>query len=84
MMLENLNARLVADWRTLTKFWSVRMTAIGAVLYPLLISVQVMPPEVQAVFPIKYRALVALAFQMASFYVRVVVQPKLQQPKPGA
>lgn len=79
-MLEQLKSRLVADWRTLTKFWSVRMTAIGAILYPLLISVQAMPPEAQAMFPLKYRALAALIFQMASLYVRVVVQPKLQQP----
>jgi hypothetical protein len=78
-MFENLKSRLVADWRTIMKFWSVRMAAIGAILYPLLISVQAMPPEVQAIFPLKYRALAALIFQMASLYVRVVVQPKLQQ-----
>jgi hypothetical protein len=76
-----VQSRLVTDWRTITRFWSVRMAAIGAILYPLLISVQVMPPEVQAVFPLKYRAAAAVIFQLASLYVRVVVQPKLQQPR---
>jgi hypothetical protein len=80
-MWGKIEARLVADWRTIGKFWSVRMAAIGAILYPLLISVQVMPPTVQALFPLKYRAIAAVIFQLASLYVRVVVQPKLQQPR---
>lgn len=79
-MLDNLKSRLVADWRTIMRFWSVRMTALGAILYPVLISVQAMPPEVQAMFPLKYRVIAAFIYQAASFYVRVVVQPKLQQP----
>lgn len=75
-----LTQRLVADWRTITKFWSVRMAAIGAILYPLLIAVQAMPPEVQAMLPLKYRAIAAGLYALASLITRVVIQPKLQQP----
>lgn len=79
-----LTKRLVADWRTITKFWSVRMTAFGAILYPLLIAVQALPPEVQALFPLKYRALAAGLYAVASLITRVVIQPKLQPPTAGA
>jgi hypothetical protein len=70
-------SRLVADWRTISKFWSVRMNAIGVVIYPLLISVQALPPEAQAVFPLKYRAIAAGIYAMASLFTRIVIQPKL-------
>lgn len=79
-MLGAIEARLVADWHTISKFWSVRMAAIGAILYPLLIAVQAMPAEVQAIFPVEYRAIVAGLYAMASLVTRVVIQPKLQQP----
>lgn len=69
--------RLVADWRTITKFWSVRMNAVGAILYPLLISVQAMPEPVQQMLPVEYRAIAAGLFAIASIIVRVFVQPKL-------
>jgi hypothetical protein len=74
-----IHDRLVADWRTMMKFWSVRMSAIGALLYPLLISVQAMPPEIQAMFPLEYRAIAAGLFALASLITRVVIQPKLSK-----
>jgi hypothetical protein len=90
-MLEKLKARLVADWRDASHWWSVRMNALGAILYPLLISVQAMPPEarrvqainalplpeeVQAIFPLKYRALAAGLFSLAALLARVWAQKK--------
>src|SRR5690242_18330065 len=48
MMFKALEGRLLADFHTISTWWSVRMTAIGALLYPLLISVQAMPSDVQA------------------------------------
>lgn len=72
-----LTDRLVADYRTIAKMWSVRMNAIGAVLYPLLIAVQAMPPEIQALFPLKYRALAAGLYSLAVVAARVWPQKKL-------
>lgn len=72
-----LRERLVADWATIAKFWSVRMNAIGVVLYPLLIAVQTMPPEVQAMFPVQYRAILAGIYSLASIAARVWPQQKL-------
>jgi hypothetical protein len=69
-MLEQLKARLVADWRDVGRWWSARMNAIGVVLYPLLISVQAMPPEAQAIFPLKYRAAAAGIYSLAALLWR--------------
>jgi hypothetical protein len=71
-----VEARLVDDWREAKKWWSVRLSAIGAVLYPLLISVQAMPPEIQAMFPVPYRALVGGLFSLAVLVARVYSQRK--------
>lgn len=79
-MWGKLNDRLVADWRTIMRLWSVQMNAIGVVIYPLLIAVQALPPEVQAVFPLKYRAIAAGVYAMASLLTRVIIQPKLRAP----
>jgi hypothetical protein len=76
-MLGAIKDRMVADWGTMTKFWSVRMNAIGAVLYPLLISVQAMPAPIQELFPVQYRAIAAGVFAIASLAVRFIIQPKL-------
>lgn len=70
-IIDGIKARLVEDWKQATRWWSVRMTAIGAILYPLLISVQAMPPEVQALFPLRYRAIAAGLFQLAVIAARV-------------
>lgn len=79
-LLDRIGVTLIDDFHNLMRFWSVQMTLIGAILYPLLISVQVMPPEIQALFPLKYRALAAVLYQAASFMVRAVKQPALAKP----
>jgi hypothetical protein len=71
-----VEARLVADWRELTKWWSVRLSALGAVIYPLLISVQAMPPEIQGLFPVAYRAIAAGMFSVAVLVARIYAQKK--------
>jgi hypothetical protein len=75
-MLEQLKARLVDDWRDAGRWWSARMNAIGVILYPLLISVQAMPPEAQAFFPLKYRAAAAGIYSLAALLARIYAQPK--------
>lgn len=68
--------RLVADWRDVTSWWSARINAFGVIVYPLLISVQAMPPEAQAFFPLKYRAAVAGIYSLAALIARIYAQPK--------
>lgn len=79
-MWGKLQQRLVADWGVIVRLWSVQMNAVGVVIYPLLIAVQAMPPEVQSLFPLKYRAIAAGVYAMASLVTRVVIQPKLRAP----
>jgi hypothetical protein len=75
-----LRDRLVADWRTITKFWSVRWNALGAIVLPLMQAVPSMPPEVQALFPVAVRAIIAGLWCVIAIYFRVYVQPKLSRP----
>lgn len=75
-LFQQVRARFVDDWHQAGKWWSIRMNAIGVVLYPLLLSVQAMPPDIQALFPLKYRAIVAGVFQVAALLARVYVQKK--------
>lgn len=72
--------RLVADWATISKFWSVRWNALGAVVLPLMQAVPSMPPEVQAVFPLPVRAAVACLWCVIAIYFRVYAQKKLSAP----
>lgn len=69
--------RLVADWGTIAKFWSVRINAAGVLLLPLLQMVPVMPEPVQALLPLKVRAITAGVYCMIAIAARVWPQKKL-------
>ncbi len=71
-----LRDRLICDWRQASKWWSVRMNAIGALLLPALTMVPSMPPEVQAMLPLKVRALLIGLWCIASLGARVIAQKK--------
>lgn len=73
-MIEVIKSRLVADWRNASRWWSVRMNAIGALLLPLLTLVPSMPPEIQAIFPPSVRAGLAAAWCIATIAVRLMAQ----------
>lgn len=80
-VLASLKERMVDDWREASQWWSARFNAAGTVVYPLLISVQAMPPDVQGVFPLKYRVVVAGVYSLAALFARVYKQPRAP---PGA
>lgn len=66
-----LEERLVTDWRDALKWWSVRWSAAGAVLMPLLMSVPSMPDEIQALLPESIRAVIAAVWCAAAIGFRV-------------
>ena len=47
-MLEKLKEKLIADWRKGAKFWSVRLSAAGAVLMATWTE---LPPDLRAELP---------------------------------
>jgi hypothetical protein len=78
-----LRDRFLSDLSIATKFWSVRWNALGAVVLPLMQAVPSMPPEVQAMFPLAVRAVVACLWCVIAIYFRVYVQKKLnERPAP--
>lgn len=82
-MWEKIQARLIEDWQCVWMFWSARLNALGMIIYPMLIAVQAMPPEIQAILPLKYRAVLAGLYAFASLIARVIVQPKLDAKRAG-
>lgn len=77
MRFDRLDDWCVENWRKAASFWSVRMNAIGVVLYPLLILVPQMPVEIQNLLPVKVRAIVAGTWCIINIVVRLKAQPKL-------
>lgn len=75
-LLAAIKARLVDDWCNATKWWSVRWNALGAIVLPLMQAVPTMPEEVQAVFPVAVRAVVACLWCVIAIYFRVYAQKK--------
>lgn len=73
-MIEWIKDRLVDDWREASRWWSVRWTALGALILPLMQAVPSMPPEVQAVFPMPVRATLACLWCVIAIYFRVYAQ----------
>ena len=74
MMMDLLKARLVDDWREASRWWSVRLNALGAILLPLLTMVPSMPAEVQALLPPALRALLVALWCVASIAARLWAQ----------
>lgn len=69
--------RLIDDWNQAWRFWSVRMQALGALLTTLMVMVPAMPPEIQALVPVKYRVIALGLWAAASIASRLIKQ----QPK---
>lgn len=74
--LAALESRLVNDWRQASRWWSVRINALGAILLPLLTLVPSMPGEIQALFPAPVRAILAAAWCVAAIIARMTAQKK--------
>jgi uncharacterized membrane-anchored protein len=69
--------RLVADWGTITKFWSVRWAALGTFLLPIMTVVPSLPNEVQALLPPTVRVIVTGLWSLIYIALRVWPQKKL-------
>lgn len=80
--MDRLRDRLVDDWRDFTRWWSVRMTALGALVSSLLIMVPAMPAEIQALLPPGVRLVLVGLWAAASIYARVARQRKLDADRP--
>jgi hypothetical protein len=75
--LSNLHDRLVCDWRTILKFWSVRWAALGTFLLPIMTIVPSLPEEVQAMLPPAVRVIVTGLWSLIYIALRVWPQKKL-------
>lgn len=73
-MFDRITDHLVDDVRSIARWWSVRMTLIGGLLGGVLSAMPAMPPEVQAVVPVKYRVAAIGVWMIAAVVARVVKQ----------
>lgn len=69
---------LVEGWRSAWRWWSMWAHVIGTSLGGLLVLMPTMPAEVQALVPLKYRAIAVAAWLVGAGLLRIVKQP----PKP--
>jgi uncharacterized membrane-anchored protein len=72
-----LRDRLVADWQTIIRFWSVQWAALGTILLPIMTVVPSLPAEVQALLPPTVRVIVTGAWSLIYIALRVWPQKKL-------
>lgn len=83
--------RLIENWRTWWRLWSVRLTALGTALQSLFLAWpdialtmwNMMPGEVKALLPQQIVFGLPLAFFAAAMIARVVKQPKLETSDGG-
>jgi hypothetical protein len=72
-----LKDRLVADWREISGYWSVRWAAAGALLLPLLqVLPNVMPVQIAALLPTNARAMVDALWCVGFIVLRAWSQKK--------
>lgn len=71
-----VRARLVDDWREASRWWSVRINAVGVVLLPLLQMVPEMPAPIQALLPPGARAIVAGLWCVVAIGARLFAQKR--------
>ncbi|KTW01042.1 hypothetical protein NS355_02315 [Sphingomonas yabuuchiae] len=72
--------KLIADWRQSWRWWSVRVSAFGAMIFAFLLAAPdqalaiwaALPPEVQALIPNAKE--IGLALTIAALVVRVMRQ----------
>lgn len=76
-IFSKLQDRLVCDWQTIAKFWSVRWAALGTFLLPIMTIVPSLPNEVQAMLPPTVRVIVTGAWSLIYIALRVWPQKKL-------
>ena len=76
-MWGKLEGRLIADYRTICKLWSVRWAALGTFLLPIMTVVPSLPAEVQALLPPTVRVIVTGVWSMVYIALRVWPQKKL-------
>lgn len=73
---------LIQNWRQAWRWWSVRVSALGALLTALLLAApdlaialwQALPPELAALLPRHAELLVPLGLQLAAAIARVIRQ----------
>lgn len=76
MILASIQARLVADWRDASGWWSVRWAALGTILLPVMTVVPSLPAEVQAMLPPSVRVIVTGLWSLVYIALRVTAQKK--------
>lgn len=69
-----MTRHLIDDWRQAWRLWSVRMNAVGAALGAALAMIPAMPPEVQAMIPLRYRVIAVGLWAVASMAARLLRQ----------
>jgi hypothetical protein len=69
-----LHDRLIEDWRSAWRFWSIRMQLAGTMISGLLVMVPAMPAEIQELVPLKYRVVAIGLWAVASIGARLIKQ----------
>lgn len=69
-----LTTRLVPDWRSSWRWWSVQLHAAATLCLTVLQVAPVLPPQVQALIPQPWGMIITAAWAVLGVAVRVVAQ----------
>lgn len=78
---------LIPNWKQALKFWSTRLSVLGATLATLLITSSdsaryvwdSLPADIKSYIPPQYTPLIGIVIVGLSWFARIVQQTKLQQ-----
>jgi hypothetical protein len=67
--------KLVDGWQRAWRWYSVQMHALGTIVLGMLLLTPQMPTEIQAIVPMKLRAVLIGLWALGGLYARVHKQP---------
>jgi hypothetical protein len=84
-----MRLKLIAQWQSFWRMWSIRFTAIGTVLLTYLINSpdviiqawNILPAELKSVIPVDYTLYISIALLILGILSRVIKQEKLPNPE---
>jgi hypothetical protein len=74
--MQALKARLVDDWRSAWRWFSVQLHAVATSLLLVLQFAPVMPPEVQKIIPQPWGAILTGAWALLGIMARIIRQKR--------
>jgi hypothetical protein len=75
-MIDKIQDRLVADWRSFWRWWSTWLHVIGTTLLGIVALTPQLPQELQNAIPVEYRAVILALWAGLGIAARIIQQKK--------